>query len=98
MEGNERGVRSECGWVGWKEGRRNGTTRGKEADRIIIRNGRLLERSRFRCRGIGDSLESCDPEQLEEGQFKLARSFRLTVNRDTHGEAAAVELKTERRG
>lgn len=40
-------MRSKYGWVGWKEKERNGTTWGEEVDRIIIRNSRLLQRSRL---------------------------------------------------
>lgn len=39
---NGKGVRSKCGWVGWKKEGRNGTSWDKEAERIIIRSDRLL--------------------------------------------------------
>lgn len=42
----------KCGWVGWNEKGRKGTTWGKEVDRIIIRNGRLLERFSLGAMGL----------------------------------------------
>lgn len=38
--------------MGWNEKGRKGTTWGKEVDRIIIRNGRLLERVSLGAMGL----------------------------------------------